>query len=85
MFNLWQMGLDVQEVMTTRILLMLAGKLTQQEAHRMVAEKHSAYSRAQSAGAVALFSGRPLQGIEEMVEIYRGSVSANCSRLSTRR
>jgi hypothetical protein len=85
MFNLWQFGFDVQEVMTTRILLMLTGELTSREAHRMFTEKRAAYSDAHIAGVNALLTGGPVQAIGEMLEVYRRSVSANCSRLSTQR
>jgi hypothetical protein len=85
MFDYWQMGLDAQRVMTTRILLMMSGELTSREAHLMFTEKHEAYSRAQVAGTIALFAGRPADAIGEMVDVYRNSVSANCSRLSEQR
>jgi hypothetical protein len=38
MLNLWQFGLDVQHVMATRILRMMAGELTSLEARRMITE-----------------------------------------------
>ena len=82
MFNLWQFGLDVQEVMTTRILRMMAGELTPLEARRMITEKQAAYSGAQIAGALALLTGDPVAASREMIEVYRRTVSANCSRLS---
>jgi hypothetical protein len=83
MFNLWQFGFDVQQVMTTRILLMLTGELTSREAHRMFTEKQAAYSDAHIVGVNALLTGGPVKAIGEMAEVYRRSVSANCSRLST--
>jgi hypothetical protein len=85
MWNLWQFGLDVQQVMATRILRMLAGELTPLEARRMVTEKQAAYSRAQIAGALALLTGGPVAASREMIEVYRLTVSANCSRLSVGR
>jgi hypothetical protein len=67
MLNLWQFALDVQHVMTTRILRMMAGELT---------------PLAQIAGALALLTGGPVAASREMIEVYRLTVSANCSRLS---
>ena len=81
MFNLWQFGLDVQEVMTTRILRMMAGDLSSGEALLMITEKQTAYSNAQMAGACALLSGGPAEAGREMTEVYRRAVRANCSRL----
>jgi hypothetical protein len=82
MLNLWQFGLDVQEVMTARILRMMAGELTQLEARLMITEKQAAYSGAQMAGALALLTGGPMEAGREMIEVYRRTVSANCSRLA---
>jgi uncharacterized protein YoaH (UPF0181 family) len=45
MFNLWRFGLDVQEVMTTRILRMMAGDLSSGEALLMITEKQAAFQR----------------------------------------
>jgi hypothetical protein len=59
MFDLWQFGLDVHQVMTARILRMMTGELTAHEARRMIAEKQTAYSHAQISGAYALLSGGP--------------------------
>jgi hypothetical protein len=53
MFNVWQFGLDVQEVMTTRILRMMTGDLSSGEARLMITEKQTAYSHAQIAGATS--------------------------------
>ena len=83
MFNPWQFGFDVQQVMTARILLMLTGELTSREAHRMFSEKQDAYSDAQIAGVNAFLTGGPMKAFGEMAEVYGRSVSANCSRLAT--
>ena len=83
MFNFWQFGFDVQQVMTTRILLMLTGELTSREAHRMFTEKQDAYSDAHAAGVNAFLTGDPMKAFGEMAEVYGRSVSANCSRLAT--
>jgi hypothetical protein len=83
MLNLWQFAFDVQHVVATRILRMMAGELTALEARRMITEKQAAYSRAQFAGALALLTGGPVAAGREMIEVYRLTVGANCSRLST--
>jgi hypothetical protein len=82
MLNLWQFGLDVQEVMITRIFRLMAGELTHLEARLMITEKQAAYSGAQIAGALALLTGGPMEASRKMIEVYRRTVSANCSRLS---
>lgn len=85
MFNVWQFGLDVQEVMTTRVLRMMTGELSPREARRMITEKQTVYSHAQVAGACALATGGPLEAGREMLEVYGRAVRANCSRLSRAR
>jgi uncharacterized protein YoaH (UPF0181 family) len=82
MFNLWRFGLDVQEVMTTRILRMMAGDLSSGEALLMITEKQAAYSKAHIAGTCALLTGGPVEASREMIEVYQRAVRANCSRLS---
>jgi hypothetical protein len=84
-FDLWQFGLDVHQVMTTRVLSMMAGELSPREARRMITEKQTAYTDAQIAGAYALMMGGPLEAGSEMIKVYQRSVSANCSRLSKAR
>ena len=82
MFDLWQFGLDVHQVMTARILSMVTGELTAHEARRMIAEKQTAYSHAQISGAYALLFGGPAMASREMIGVYQRAVRANCSRLS---
>jgi hypothetical protein len=82
MFDLWRFGLDVQQVMTTRVLRMMAGELSEPEARRMVTEKQTAYTTAQMAGAYALLTGGPVEASHEMIEVYRRAVRDNCDRLS---
>jgi len=36
MFDLWRFGLDVQQVMTARVLRMMEGELSPREARRMI-------------------------------------------------
>ena len=81
MFDLWQFGLDIQEVMTTRVLRMMTGDLSSGETLLMITEKQAAFSHAQIAGACALITGGPVEAGREMIEVYRLSASANCSRL----
>lgn len=85
LFYLWRLGLDVQEVMTTRVLRMMTGELSQREARRMITEKQTVYSHAQVVGAYALVTGGALEASREMIEIYQRAVRADCSRLSKAR
>ena len=82
MFDLLQFGLDVQQVMTTRIFRMMAGELSPREARHMITEKQTVYSHAQMAGAYALLTSGPVEAGREMVKVYQTAVSANCARLS---
>lgn len=82
MFDIWQFGLGVQQVITARVILMMAGELSSREARRMIREKQTAYSDAQIAGAYALLTGGPLKAGQEMIKVYQTAVNANCSRLS---
>jgi len=72
MFDLWQFGqfgLDVQEVMTTRLLRMMTGDLSSDETLLMITEKQAAYSHAQIACACALLTGGPVEAGREMIEV----------------
>jgi|HubBroStandDraft_6_1064221.scaffolds.fasta_scaffold396342_2 hypothetical protein len=82
LFDFWRFGLDVHEVMTTRMLRMMTGELSAGEARLMITEKQTAYSRAQMSGAHALLTGGPLEAGREMADVYRRAVRANCSRLA---
>ena len=48
----------------------------------MLAEKRVAYSDAYIAGTRALWTEGSVDAISAMIEVYRRTVSANCSRLS---
>ena len=85
MFNPWQFGLEVQDVMTTRVFRMMTGELSPREAWRMITEKQTAYSHAQIAGAYGLLTGGPVGATCEMIEVYQRAVRANSSRLSQAR
>jgi len=82
MFDFWQFGLDVHQVMTTRIFSMMTGEMSAHEARRMFTEKQTAYSDAQLSGARALLTGGPVEAGIEMMDVYRRAVRANCRRLS---
>ena len=82
MFDPWQFGFDVQQVITARVIGMMKGELSQREARRMVVEKQTAYSDAQIVGAYALLTGGPVEAGREMIEVYQRAVRANCIRLS---
>jgi hypothetical protein len=81
-FDLWQFGFDVQEVIAARVIGMMKGELSQSEVRRMVVEKQTAYSNAQIAGAYALLTSGPVQAGREMIEVYERAVRANRIRLS---
>jgi hypothetical protein len=83
MFNPWQFGIDVQHVMTRRVLRMMAGNLTSREAGKMTTEKHKAFSNAQILGAYALRTEGPIAAGREMIGVYQRAVSANCARLAS--
>jgi hypothetical protein len=82
MFDFWQFGLDVQEVMATRIFRMMMGELSSDEAELMITEKQAAYSQAQLCGAYALLTDGPVVASRQMAEVYRRAVRANCTRLA---
>jgi hypothetical protein len=81
-FDLWRFGLDVQQVMTTRFLRMMAGELSPREARRMITEKHTAYTDSHIAGACGLLTGGPVEASSAMINVYQRAVRANCVRLS---
>jgi hypothetical protein len=85
MFDFWQFGLDIHQVMTARIFDMMTGELTAGEARRMIAEKQTAYSHAQISGTRALLTGGPVEAGLEMFGVYRRAVRANCNRLAKAR
>jgi len=82
MFDPWRFGLDVQQVMTARVLRMMAGELSPREARRMISEKQTAYTDAQIAGAFGFLTGGPVEASCEMMDVYQRAVRANCVRLS---
>ena len=85
MFNPWQFGLDVQWVMTTRVMRMMAGELSSREAEQMITEKQAAFSNAQIAGACALWTEGSMAASWEIIDVYQRAVSANCTRLTNAR
>jgi hypothetical protein len=83
MFDLWEFGLDVQQVMTIRMLRLMTGELSAREARRMVTEKQAAYADAQLAAAGGLLTGRVMEASYNMIDVYKRAVRANCVRLSS--
>lgn len=83
--NFWQLGLDAREVMLERISLALNGRLSADEARRMVTEKQSAASRAQLAYLQQLLEGKPAAASHAAFDIYHQAVRANRKRLARRR
>jgi hypothetical protein len=82
MFDFWRFGLDVQQVMTIRILRLMTGELSGREARRMITEKQDAYADAQIAATGGLLSGNLLEAGYNMISVYQRAVRANCVRLS---
>jgi hypothetical protein len=85
MFDFWQFGLDIHQVMTARIFDMMTGEMSAGEARRMFSEKQTAYSHAQLSGAQALLTGRAAEAGIDMFDVYRRAVRDNCSRLAKAR
>jgi hypothetical protein len=83
MFDLWQFGLDVQRVMTIRILGLMSGELSGREVRRMITEKQAAYADAQVAAAGGLLTGDLMGAGYNMIDVYQRAVRANCVRLSS--
>ena len=79
--DLWRLGLDTREVMLARISLALSGRLTANEARRMVAEKQSAAWRAHFAYLQWLLQGEPAAAKEAAFDIYHRAVRSNRKRL----
>jgi hypothetical protein len=83
MFDFWRFGLDVQQVMTIRILRLMTGELSGREARRMITEKQAAYADAQAAAADGFLTGDLMAAGYNMIDIYQRAVRANCVRLSS--
>jgi hypothetical protein len=83
--DLWRLGLDAREVMLARILLALGGRLSANEARRMVVEKQSAAWRAQLAYLKWLLEGEPAAASQAAFDIYHREVRSNRKRLGRRR
>ena len=78
-------GRDVSEVMWTRISRGMTGRLSAEEARRMILEKHAAGARAQLAYLEWLFKGNPAAGSHAAFAVYDGVVQSNRRRLNRRR
>jgi hypothetical protein len=76
---------DAGAVMMTRIAQGLTGRLTAEEARRMVLEKQSAAMRAQFAYLQHLLTGDPRAANAAVYDIYDRTVRSNRKRLKRRR
>jgi hypothetical protein len=83
--DVWQLGRDAREVMQARISLALSGRLSADEARRMVMEKQSAAVRAQLAYMQEVAAGKPAAASQAAVDIYHQAVRSNRKRLIRRR
>jgi hypothetical protein len=83
--DLWQFALDVREVMVTRISRGLSGRLSADEARRMVVEKQTAATRAHLAYMRWLFDGNVAAANDAVFNIYHRAVQSNRKRLRRRR
>jgi hypothetical protein len=81
----WRFGLDVCEVMWARISRGMTGRLSAEEARRMIVEKQTAGARAQLAYLEWLFQGNPAAGGRAAFAVYNGVVQSNRRRLNHRR
>ena len=78
-------GRDVGEVMWARISRGMTGRLSAEEARRMILEKHAAGARAQLEYLEWLFKGNPAAGSRAAFAVYDGVVQSNRRRLNRRR
>jgi hypothetical protein len=83
--NLWHFALDARDVMATRISRGLTGRLSADEARRMVVEKQAAAARAHLAYMQWLFDGNVAAANDAVFNIYHGAVKSNRKRLARRR
>ena len=83
--NLWQFGLAVHEVIAARTSLVMTGKLSAAEAHRMVEEKRLAVARAHMACTEAILNGKGALAPSVYFDVYKRAVESNRKRLSNRR
>jgi len=63
----------------------MTGRLSAEEARRMILEKHAAGARAQLAYLEWLFKGNPAAGSHAAFAVYDGVVQSNRRRLNRRR
>jgi hypothetical protein len=82
--DLWQFGLDAQEVMRARMTRGMTGTLNAAETRKMVLEKHTASLRAQLAYAQALLDGGPAAANRSFFDGYNQAVQSNRRRLRKR-
>jgi hypothetical protein len=82
--DLWQFGLDARDVIVTRISRGLTGRLSADEARRMVVEKQTAAARAHLAYMQWLFDGNVTAANDAVFNIYHRAVQSNRKRLRRR-
>jgi hypothetical protein len=78
-------GRDVCTVMWARVSRGMTGRLSAEEARRMILEKHAAGVRAQLAYLEWLFKGNPAAGSHAAFAVYDGALQSNRRRLTRRR
>jgi hypothetical protein len=82
-FNLWQAGLEAQQVISLRLALLAAcSDSAGAETARMVSEKMSAALEVQHAAVAAAMTGNPGVIPPRTVAIYRRKMRANRRRLA---
>jgi hypothetical protein len=85
-FQAAQFGLEVQSVMTLRLMRVAAGGIRgRREARLMVVEKMAALTEAQVAAAATIMTGRSHTVAKKVVRVFKKRVRANRNRLSRRR
>ena len=85
-FQAAQFGLEVQSVMTLRLMRVAAGGIRgRREARLMVVEKMAALTEAQVAAAATIMTGRSHIVAKKVVRVFKKRVRANRKRLSRRR
>lgn len=79
--GLAQFGQSIGEVVATRIVHAMTGKLDAVEARRMVAEKQIAAVRAHIAYTQAIMNGKAATALDAYLDVYRRAVEGNRKRL----
>ena len=81
--NLWQAGLEAQQVIGLRLAMLMSGNAAAPaELSRMVPEKIAAALEAQQAAANAVLTGNAALIPSRTIALYRRKMRANRKRLS---